>query len=285
MPKFNLTINELLDQMGDLPSLPEIFHKAINIIEDPTSNMKDLAGVIKLDQAMSSLILRWANSGYYALNRNIISIEQAITFLGQRTVQNLVLAASISKFMNQPLKGYELDKGELWKRSVGTASGAKLIISDVRPNLAEDAYYAGLFCDVGKLAFQNLLAKVSIDWEIIGNISFDSIEQQLFGFDHAAVGAEIIRRWNLSENLAQTIEYHHTPSRVESNDWKVIAYSVHAADAIMMMFGIGTGLDSMQYPLDQDVLNFFKWDENSLTKIYERLIPMIEEAETFINQS
>ena len=43
MPKFNLTINELLDQMGDLPSLPEIFHKAINIIENPTSNMKELA--------------------------------------------------------------------------------------------------------------------------------------------------------------------------------------------------------------------------------------------------
>ena len=74
-------------------------------------------------------------------------MNRLLHFWDKERFKILLLAASISKFMNQPLKGYELDKGDLWKRSIGTASGAKLIINDIYPSLAEDAYYAGLFCD------------------------------------------------------------------------------------------------------------------------------------------
>ncbi|MCJ7624443.1 MAG: HDOD domain-containing protein [Anaerolineaceae bacterium] len=244
--------------------------------------MSDLANVIKLDQAMTSLILRWVNSGYYSIMSNLVSIEQAITFLGHRTVQNLVLSASIASYMNQPLPGYELEKGELWKRSVGMAAGAKLIIQDNYPDLIEDAYYAGLFCDIGKLAFHVLVKKINIDWEIIGDTPFHIIEQQLFGYDHATVGAAIVQRWNLANHLTELIQFHHSPSEVNEK-WRAVAYAVHAADAVMMMFGIGTGLDSLQYALDPVTLTIFNCNEDSLSEIYDRLSPIIEESNTFID--
>ncbi|MBI9046714.1 MAG: HDOD domain-containing protein [Anaerolineaceae bacterium] len=277
-----ISIEELLGKVGSLPSMPLVAQKALKIIQDSNSNMKDLANVIKLDQAMSSLILRWVNSGYYSLRHNFISIESAITYLGQRTVQNLVLSASLASFMNKPIPGYDLRKGELWKRSVGMAAGARLIIERIEPRLAEDAYYTGLFCDIGKLAFEVLLQEKNLDIEMMANKSFDQFEKDTFGYDHALVGAEIVKSWKLPDGLAKIIQYHHTPEMVKE-DQKLLAYSVHAADAIMMMFGIGTGVDAMQYRLSPETGQILKWDSGSIPLIFDQLLPIIDEASNFIS--
>jgi putative nucleotidyltransferase with HDIG domain len=281
--KYN-TIDELLNQVGNLPTMPQVVQKALHIIENPKSNMVDLARVIKLDQAMASLILRWVNSGYYSLRHKFVTIEQAIAYLGQRTVQNLVLSASISSFMNRPIPGYDMDRGELWKHSVGVAAGARLIIEEKAPGLAEDAYYAGLFCDIGKLAFNILLQNASIDWSQYQEYPFDQVETAIFGFNHAEVGAEIVKRWNISENMVEIIRNHHTPGKV-NKECQVIAFAVHAADAITMMFGIGSGLDTLHYQLDPETLNIFSWDENSISRIYDRLVPVIEGATRFLSET
>jgi HD-like signal output (HDOD) protein len=275
-----IPIDKLLDQVGNLPPMPRVVEKALQIIQDPNSNMKDLASVIKLDQAMTSLILRWVNSGYYSLRNKMVTIEQAVAYLGQRTVQNLVLSASVASFMNRPSPGYGLGKGDLWKRSIGMAAGARLIMKEVAPEKAEDAYYAGLFCDIGKLVFDVLVQRIPLSEEPLDK-SFDEIETNMFGYDHAVVGAAIVRRWNLPPHLARVVECHHTPSHIEE-PLKLLAYSVHAADAVMMMFGIGMGIDAMQYNLDPMTVEVLKWDDSSLESFYERVMPLIQEADSFL---
>jgi hypothetical protein len=53
----------------------------------------------------------------------------------------------------------------------------------------------------------------------------------------------------------------------------------------MMMFGIGPGLDSLQYPLDPETFNVFRWKEDSLYEIYDRFTPIIEETNRYIIDS
>lgn len=275
------SIDQLIDKVGSLPPVPIVAQKALHIIQDPKSEMKELANVIKMDQAMTSLILRWVNSGYYSLKNKLISIEQAVSYLGMRTVQNLVLSASVSGFMNRPIPGYLLEKGDLWKRSIGMAAGAQLLIKERAPELAQDAYYAGLFCDIGKLAFDTLLRYNPIDTNVATDYSFDEIEVNLFGFDHAAVGAGIVSRWNFPEHLADVIAHHHTPSQAGEKA-KLLAYSVHAADAVMMTFGIALGRDSMQYNIDPKTAEILKWDDKNFELFFSRILPLITEAETFL---
>jgi len=280
MPEKVIPLDKLLDQVGNLPPMPRVVEKALQIIQDPNSSMKDLANVIKLDQAMTSLILRWVNSGYYSLRSNLVTIEQAVTYLGQRTVQNLVLSASVASFMSRPTPGYQIEKGDLWKRSVGMAAGARLIIKDIAPDKMEDAYYAGLFCDIGKLIFDVLIQRSSVNMEP-GDRPFNEMETEIFGYDHAMVGAAIVRRWNLPMHLAKVVENHHTPSLVEDS-LKPLAYAVHAADAVMMMFGIGMGIDSMQYNLDPKTVEILKWNDSSLENFYNKVTPLLEEADAFL---
>lgn len=281
MNQTNISIDFLIDRVSKIPALPQVVHKALQIIEDPKSSMSDLARVIKLDQVMTALILRWVNSGYYALSQKVVSIEQAIALLGHRTIQNLVLSASVAQFMSQPIPGYELEKGDLWKRSVGMAAGARLLAKDIGAEMAEQAYYAGLLCDIGKLAYNFLIKSLPAESLTRVKMPFDQIETQIFGYDHADVGAEIVKRWNLPDHLVEIIQHHHNPSLV-NEEWRTAAYAVHAADAILMTFGIGVGLDSLQYQLDPQAIELFKLDTNQLDTLFDRITPMIEEANTFL---
>ena len=61
-----------------------------------------------------------------------------------------------------------------------------------------------------------------------------------------------------------------------------LAYSVHAADAVMMMFGIGMGVDAMQYNLDPMTVEVLHWNDNSLETFYEKVMPLIQEADSFL---
>jgi HD-like signal output (HDOD) protein len=286
MPGKEMSVDDLLDNVGALPPMPLVARRATEIIKDVKSSMNDLANVVKLDPSMSSIILRWVNSAYYALRQPVISIEQAIVFLGQRTVQNLVLSASVASFMSRPLPGYALQKGDLWKHAVGTSAGARLIMQGINPRQAEDAYYAGLFCDIGKLAFDVLIQKgilkqgFPID-PASRKLPFQDTETRLFGYDHTIVSAAMAERWKLPEYIVEVIRYHHTPSKV-SEAYRTIAYAVHTADATMMMLGIGVGVDGLQYPLDPNVIQILKWKEDSFEKLYERVMPLILEVEDFL---
>jgi HD-like signal output (HDOD) protein len=277
------SIDDLLDQVGVLPPMPLVARKATEIINNTKSNMADLANVIKLDPSISGLILRWVNSAYYGLTRPVVSIEQAVTFLGQRTVQNLVLSASIASFMGRSLPGYDLKRGDLWKHAIGTAAGARLIACNIVPRMAEDGYYAGLFCDVGKLAFDVLMQGMNLDYEavIAKQQPFPDFERGIFGYEHAEMSAAMAQRWHLPDHLISIIRYHHTPAEVEV-EWRPLAYAVHAADAAMMMLGIGIGVDGLLYPLDPDTVNMIKWDEATYGSLVERIVPIIDETEAFL---
>lgn len=281
MSDVKMPIDVLLDRVGELPTVPMVARKALEIINDPKSSMTDLADVIKLDQSMASLVLRWVNSAHYSLLQSVTSVEQAVSFLGYRTVQNLVLSASVANFMIKPIRGYALERGALWKHGVGTSAGAGLIVHNIEPALADDAYYAGLFCDVGKLAFDVVLQRVSYVIKPHKTKSFHEMEIEIFGYDHAAVSAAITQRWQLPEFLVQVIKFHHVPSKVEEK-WKLLTYAVHAADAVMMGYLMGVGPDDLPYPLDPGVVEILKWDENSFENLLKRVTPMIKEIEAYL---
>ena len=273
-------INQLLNQVGELPPMPQVAQKALALIRDPDSSMSDLAGTLAMDQAMASLVLRWVNSAYYGLKYPVSTVQQAVAYLGQRTLHSLILAASVAALLDRPVVGYALDRGDLWRHSIGVAAGARLVAIRFGNRVAEEAYHAGLLCDIGKLAFEILLRKVDTsapDWQ---GMSFIDMEQSHFGVDHALLGAEMGRRWNLPPALVEAIAYHHRPS--EAKDGIVLASAVHVADAAMMMMGIGIGRDGLQYELDPAACERVGWTESSFRDLSEKVLPFIEEADKYI---
>jgi hypothetical protein len=83
----------------NLPTLPTVVAKMIELIDDPKSSARSLSRLVKTDQVLTARILKLANSAYYGFPNPICSINLAIVVLGFETIKNLGLSvAVISRF-------------------------------------------------------------------------------------------------------------------------------------------------------------------------------------------
>ena len=136
--------------MRNLPTLPLIVTRLLELIEDPGSAIQDLQEVISMDLALTAKVLKLANSAYYGYPREISTLTQAVIVLGLNTIKSLVLAASAYNIFYKELPGYKMARGGLWFHSFLTASFAKMIAKKKVPAAQETAFIAGLLHDMGK---------------------------------------------------------------------------------------------------------------------------------------
>jgi HD-like signal output (HDOD) protein len=66
------TVEELIHRIGELPPMPEVAQRALELIRNPDYSMKELASVLAMDEAMAQpgalgelRLLRPALSGVY----------------------------------------------------------------------------------------------------------------------------------------------------------------------------------------------------------------------------
>lgn len=279
----NYTVDQLIAEAGKLPPMPQAAMKALTLVRSPDSSASSLAGVIGMDQVLTTHVLRWANSAYYGMESRIATVQQAIVVLGLDVVQELIMNYVISDRLNKPLPGYALQGGDLWRHALGTAIGAKLISKKFRLKIDDEAYFAGLLCDVGKLVFEKVLRDLDISHIEWGQHSFLEMERANFGLDHAKLGAEIARRWQLPESLVTAISFHHEPQLTETH--KTLTAAIHVADVSMMILGVGLGVDGLRYPLEESALRTIGMTWEDLFLHVEQVSEQLARAKELISLS
>jgi len=163
----------------------------------------------------------------------------------------------------------------------------EIVIMGVSKNASiqamEEAYHAGLMCDIGKLAFEVILRDINdskIDWQ---GRSFSELEIEIFGIDHAQMGAELAKRWMLPISLQKGIEFHHQPGK--AGEYIRIASSVHIADMALTMLGIGIGKDGLRYNIDPIAFEVTGWNPERLPELISLISEQIKSAEEFIGMA
>jgi len=287
MTERTVSLEVLLASINDLPPLPQAAMKVLHLIEDPESTMRQLAEVLSLDEALLGRVLTWANSPYYAGLSKVRTTEQAMMRLGLSTLRQLVLASSAASLLGRPLRGYAMVRGELWRHSIAVASGARIVMTHQHRAMGDRAYVAGLLHDVGKLVFDEYVQQTDF-WmrrEPVDGApqkpSFDEIEAELLGIDHAELGAEAARCWNLPDDLVDAIRYHHNPPGA-AGDAFLLASAVHVADAAALMAGLGLGVDGLEYRLNGAALDAVGWTQEDMEDLMTEEHRALSWAEEFI---
>ena len=209
-------VQQFVNRIGDLPSVPAIAATVIALVEDPNASAEDLRAVIERDPALAARILKVANSSLFGFSRRIETLRHAIALLGFRTVKNLVLGAS----MKEVFKRFGLTERLLWEHA--TRAGAVAARLSEHPGVdvdREEAFTVGLLHDLGKIALNNaapeeysrVVARVYND-----GVGFVVAEREIFGFDHAELGALVAEKWRLPPRLETAIRLHHTPEALDT---------------------------------------------------------------------
>lgn len=275
-----LSLHEVVQKVDELPALPNITYKVIQMTGDPKTSINQLAETIGGDQVLTAKVLRLANSAYYGYARTINTIREAVVILGFDRLRNLVMAASVANVIDSELSGYFLPKGELWKHSMSTAVLARNLAQKTRTILPDQAFTAGLLHDIGKVVLdiymQDLFKKV-MNAVLNENIPFMDAEREILGFDHAEVGSRVAEKWNLPPELIEAIAFHHNPNRA-TNNIKLVCL-VHAADAISMSMGIGLGADGMMYPFEEIAVLQLNLSQETIESAISDLAEILPAAE------
>ncbi len=234
------TLEKIIMDTVDVPSLPPIASKVLQLINDDYSSVNELERIISKDQAFSARLLRIANSPYYGMGRSIDTVSTAIILIGFNTMKSLVTAASMKDLHRQ----FGLFEQKLWEHSLGVSLAASLLAAETQMIEAEEALIGGLIHDMGKIILNNSLPEsycIIIERVYEEGLPFLEVEDEMLGFNHCNVGGLIARKWKLPKSLEAVIEYHHAESfpSFEDNNHETLCQIVRIADAMCLNLGIG----------------------------------------------
>lgn len=217
-----LTIADLLKGDIKLASPPTTYLALKNIVEDPTKTARDAAFVIEGEAALAMRLLKIVNSAFYGFPAQISSINTAITMIGMQELQNLVLATVvIERFSNLP--GQLLSIHDFWAKNLRCALIARELDVHFGRKYPDTAFLCGLVHNIGLLVMYRRIPVLAREVDLLiqanrtAEVDEASIEQQVIGFDHFQLGAELCRLWKLPEVVIDSIRLHRYPDHVGSH--------------------------------------------------------------------
>lgn len=226
------TTNPLWERVtadAQLLTLPAVYLRLKAVLDDPDYSVADIEGVISMDPAIATRLMRQVNSPYFGFAAKIETISRAVGMLGSQQVHDLVLATSIAQtFSGIPIE--VMDVYAFWTRSVFCAVAARSLAEQCRVPAGERLFIAGLLHDIGHLVmFQSLpdQSKAALLRARADQRPLSETERELLGFDYAQLGGTLLQQWGLPGSLAEPVACHASPDR--STDYPLETSIVHLA--------------------------------------------------------
>lgn len=263
-----INLETIIKRVEDVPPLPDIVVKLLHASRDPNVSTREMVDLIKHDPALTLKVLRLCNSSYYGLPRKINSLQEALVYIGTDTLVNFVLAGCLSTFYQQAQAGYGLEKGELWRHSVGCAIASQRIAARSNEEGSAQAFTAGLIHDIGKIILNTYVGEeIQAIMELVNTkqIAFAEAEKQVLGFSHTEAGAQLARHWNLPDPLTEAIAFHQDPGKAGA--YARLVSEVHLGNILCLSFGIGVGADGLAYTFHPKALETTGIEVSDLFKL------------------
>jgi putative nucleotidyltransferase with HDIG domain len=281
-------ITELVRGVSSLVTLPDVFIRINQLVEDPDSTTADIAKVISQDPSFSIRLLRVANSPFYGFPSAVDSISNAVSIIGTNQIRNMALATSVaSTFDGLPNDLVSME--HFWKHSLYCALAARILAKQARSYDPDVMFTAALLHDIGELIIFNRLPENAKDALLMVLESGDEIpvyraEQKIIGFDHAQVGGELAREWKLPNMLEECIEFHHNIRAAQRFPREVAL--VHIANVIALMSELGTLSTEDVSPIDPLAWSIvgLNADEAIQVTVDEARTAIIEAEELFLGK-
>jgi HD-like signal output (HDOD) protein len=281
----NRELEVMIMTASDLPTIPAVAMKVMQLIECESATAEELAKVVASDPAVAARVLKISNSSFYGCQRQIQTLSHAIIVLGFATLKSLVVAASI-KQVYQP---YGLTEKMLWEHSFGAGLAARIIAKETRLVSEEEAFLGGLFHDIGKIImntmnsaqFQDAMMRCYND-----GLTFEEAEQQVYPYTHSEVGGLVIKKWNFPDMLMHAVLNHHTFDFMEVDDSYQINLTCIVGLANLFCHKVGIGMREPNEELDlmQTVpAQKLNLDEERMVALLEHFVEAYEKDKSFFN--
>jgi len=257
----------------DLPLLPVVAYQVLQLSGDPHADVNKLSALIQQDQALAGQILRIANSPAYLPRSPIVSLQQAIAWLGMNMLAGLAFSVSVQSGVFT-IKGYEKEIRVLWSQALATGLYGKEIARRIRHNV-ENAFLCGLLHTIGKPVILHLLLTSPSKQECPP--PWATLEPLIQEY-HVEAGIKLGEAWKLPDPVQETIRLYQDHTYLQATSPTKGAIITCLADHLA---SFSLGLSSLEeetlrtLPVIQD-LNFYPDDMDALLDLREGIQQSVE---------
>ena len=227
---------------ADTLSLPVFNNAAVRLqmeLVKPEPDLRVIEQVITSDQALSSQVLKIANSAFYRGLIEVGTVRAAIIRLGMREIGRIVLMAASEQHFRSRDRTIALVMKKLWQHSVGCAYGTAWLARRRDCGVEQSqAFFAGLFHDVGKLFVLMVIEQIKRKNKALKLT--DTLLTEAMNRLHAHEGSRLLTRWNMPGHLHVIARDHHNAEIDAQNRLLVL---VRMANLVCRKLGIGLAED------------------------------------------
>ena len=264
-------VREMIKEVKTLPPLSQALAEFLEVYTHDHVTFEEIGDIVKGDAALAAATLKVANSAESGLNRTIDSVQEAVAYLGRRTMLSIAFQLGVGDLLGRELTGYEAEREALWEHCQYTAVAARELSKYARIPINPDvAYTAGLIHDIGKIVLNMFMSGSAEKYiQAIDDhdaSDFSQAERYILGIDHSEAGMILATVWRLPQILRNVIRYHHEPGEAPEEQ-RTMCVIVQAADIIAQMSGYGTGYDTLQYRYDASFSLHLDIDKDKEQKI------------------
>lgn len=276
---------QIVEKIKSFPSMPVFVSNIIDLLNNPNTNVSQIAETVKFDPGMTANILRLANSAEFGAHQRIHSLKEAIVRLGLKQLFQMVVAFGMGTKLAVPLKGYELQPEELLFHSLWAALASEELCTALSLKMPDMLFTAGILHDLGKLLVDEYVAVYKTDILDLGraqNLSFEDAENKVLGISHAEAGAEVLSRWHFPAPLVAVARWHHRPDA--AGEFRATTSIVHIAEVLSYTEGVGSGVDGFSYKLSDDAIAHLGLKTKTLEYVASQTLDKMRELHDLLRQ-
>ncbi len=275
-------IDQTLKEISGFISLPEIYLKFRQLMDDPNSRIEEFTEVISYDPGLAARILKIVNSVFFGFPGQIESINRAVILLGIGQLHDMILGTSAVKLLDisndlVPLKTF-------WRCSLFTAILARLLAVDLKIIKGERLFIIGLLHEIGHLVIYAKYpgeAKLVIEQYQTGLQPIHEVESKLFGFHYGELGAGLMAHWQLPIHFQQITQFQ--PDPLAAKEMVIETWALHVAHGLAHKLFIAPGL-SLHNLVLPEVMSKLNLDDSQIEELQEKALKAVSDIEKFFLQ-
>jgi HD-like signal output (HDOD) protein len=260
--------------LGMLGGGPGGAHRLLAALCNPHLGPREVSGLVVADPGIAARVLKVANSSFYGRPRRVDTIDRAVTLMGLDAVRGIAAAACLDRAV--PTRGETglIDPSSVVRHSVTAALSAEQLARLRQPQIAAEAFIAGLLHDLGAI----IQARIDPDGvrqmieALRKNPTQDlrGLESRYVSISQEQCAGVLFDNWQLPAALAESARHHHYPLQAPEEHRTLTAF-VYLGNHISLMEGQTFSLEPAAPPLDAAVLAATGVREEDLDRVAREL--------------
>lgn len=254
---------ELIEEIDQIPMLPESILKVERVYADKESSVSDMTEALSSDPVVVANILKIANSPMYGFSKEIKDIGRAVSLFGKDTVRSFALNIAANECVPINVAPYQIKSGGYIKK----ANTQNALITNWVGKIDRSALSllapASFLLDIGKVIISQYLVNHKLDKDFSLALtkieSFEACEKEACGSKSYDVAATIFHNWNFDTELVHLVRYCNDPEDALDEETKKLAMYLKVVktainfDGELSKDGLEEAYDLIEeYELDRD---------------------------------